>query len=175
MTFRHFFAAKALRFVRFCPASSARRMDGKVCSPQPSLCAQQPSSSAARPPPRNPAVQRPSFPSPCQPFAHLTSPTYVLDPVYFLEDSVFLPHVAQAFLPVLLGLSSSSQRTLRADLRALCVKSPLSVSLKTKSAPISRSASPTSIFYLLISKLSESPATLPWCFPASALSGKPAN
>ena len=34
---------------------------------------------------------------------------------------------------------------------------------------------PISIFYFLISRLSVSPATLPWCSPASALSGTPAS
>jgi hypothetical protein len=48
-------------------------------------------------------------------------------------------------------------------------------SRKTKSAPRDRSAFPISIFYLLNSKLSESPATLPWCSPTSALSCTPAN
>ena len=57
----------------------------------------------------------------------------------------------------------------------LCVKS-LPLSPKTKSAPISRSAFPFSNFYFLnILRLFESPATLPWCSPASALSGRSTN
>jgi len=63
-------------------------MDGKVCSQQSSLCFPHPSSPAASPPPRNPALQRLSSPSPRQHSSQFTSPTYVLDPVYFLEDSV---------------------------------------------------------------------------------------
>jgi hypothetical protein len=104
---------------------------------------------------------------PASAFVITHPPTYVLDPVYFLEDS---------FSVLLMGLPSSSQRTLRAYLSALCVKSPLSVSPKTKSAPISRSAFPISLFsFLNLFRPSVSPATLPWCSLASALSGTPAS
>jgi hypothetical protein len=89
VTFRRLFAAKLARFFCFCPESSAQRTDGKVCLHKLPVCAYQPSSQAAASPPGNLAVQRPSVPSPSQHAAQLTSPTYVLDPVYFLEDSVF--------------------------------------------------------------------------------------
>src|SRR5579859_5426984 len=147
-------------------------MDGKVCSRQPSLCARHPSSPSASPPHRDPAVQSPLVPSPRQHSSPLTSPTYVLDPVYFLEDSVSLLTCGTPILGCALGLLFSVTSVLL--LCELCVKLFLPP-LKTKSAPISRSAFPISIFYFLISKLSVSPAFHPWCSPASALSGTPAN
>src|SRR5579859_6153732 len=95
-------------------------MDGKVCSRQPSLCARHPSSPSASPPHRNPAVQSPSVPSPRQHSSQLTSPTYVLDPVYFLEDSVSLLTCGTAILGCALGLLFSVTSVLL--LRELCVK-----------------------------------------------------
>src|SRR5258708_28295960 len=61
-------------------------MDGKVCSQQSSLCSPHPSSPAASPPPRNPAVRCLSLPTPRQHPSQLTSPTSVEEPLYFLWD-----------------------------------------------------------------------------------------
>src|SRR5258708_46576 len=114
-------------------------MDGKACSQQPSLCSPHPSSPADSSPPRNPALRCPSRPSPRQLSSQLTSPTYVLDPVYFLGDSVS------------------------------------ALSPKQKAPRFLGALFPISIFYFPISKPSVSPAFLPWCSPASALSGTPAS
>src|SRR6266849_28590 len=153
-----------------CPASPARRMDGKVCSRKPSLCADQPSSPTAQPPPRNPAVRCPSIPSPRQHFSQPTSPTYVLDPVYFLEDSVSLRAVAQQFLAVLFSVTSVF------FLRDLCVEILLFLPSKNKKRPDpSERFSNFNFLFLNLFRPSVSPAFHLSCSPASALSGPPAN